>query len=216
MEVIRRYADRITCWASEPDSGQTRAILTGFEKISGKIMGWLNSDDLLMPGALRFVGEYFATHPEVDALYGNRVLINEADLEFGRWVLPPHTEQLTRFVDPVPQETFFWRASAWEKVGGLDPSFRFAMDWDFILRLQNAGAKIVHLPYFLGCFRVHSQQKTSAQMESLGAEETAFLRWREHGRFLDHPELEPAQRWLEINGALHSALLKLRFLRRSP
>jgi hypothetical protein len=208
LEVIQRYADRLTLWASEPDSGQTRAILSGFEKISGKIMGWLNSDDLLMPGALRFIGDYFASHPEVDAIYGNRVLIDEHDLEFARWILPPHNPQLARLIDPVPQETFFWRSSFWEKVGGLDPEFRFAMDWDFILRLQNAGANIVHVPYFLGCFRVHSLQKTSAQMECLGAEEMAVVRWREHGRFFEHGDLVSAQEWLDTHGAIRAGLMR--------
>ncbi len=207
VEIIKRYAGRLATWASHPDSGQTRAIITGFEKISGEIMAWLNSDDLLVPGALRFVGEYFARHPNVDAIYGNRILINEHDQEIARWVLPPHDAEVARVVSCVPQETLFWRSALWDEVGGLDPSFRLSMDWDLVLRFQTAGARIVRIPYFLGCFRYHSRQKTSAQMESLGAEEVAYLRWREHGRAFSYDDLLPYKEWLATYGGLYSRLL---------
>ncbi|MFM1813546.1 MAG: Hyaluronan synthase [Pseudomonadota bacterium] len=84
--------------------------------------------------------------------------------------------------DFVPQETLFWRRRIWDKVGGIDPSFRFAMDWDLLLRFQAAGAKIVRVPYFLACFRIHSAQKTSAQMHSVGQNEIDRLRERTFGR----------------------------------
>ena len=209
LEVIRRYEDRLTLWSSQPDSGQSRAIISGFEKISGDIMAWLNSDDLLMPGTLRYVGEYFAAHPEVDAIYGNRIIINEHGQEMSRWVLPPHDDSITPFLDPVPQETLFWRASLWQKVGGLDASFRYALDWDLVLRFQKAGAKIVRLPYFLGCFRIHSLQKTTAQAESLGAEEIAYLRLRETGDVASMEQLDPYRRWIEACGAVYSRMLEL-------
>ena len=209
LEVIHRYADRLTLWASQPDSGQARAIVSGFEKISGQIMAWVNSDDMLVPGALRFVGEYFATHPEVDAVYGNRIIVNEHGKEIARWVLPPHDPAITPYLDPVPQETLFWRASLWEKVGGLDPSFRFALDWDLVLRFQQSGANIVRLPYFLGCFRVHSQQKLSARAESIGAEEIGFLRQRETGGPVTLEQIQPYKEWMETCAAVYSRLLEL-------
>ena len=62
---------------SEKDRGQSPAIAKGFEHLRGDIMGYLNSDDLLMPGSLRFVDQYFATHDKVDAIYGHRIVINE-------------------------------------------------------------------------------------------------------------------------------------------
>jgi hypothetical protein len=209
LEVIGRHADRITLWASEPDSGQARAIVSGFEKVSGDIMAWVNSDDMLVPGCLRYIGEYFATHPEVDAIYGYRIIVNEHGQEIARWVLPPHQPAITPYLDPVPQETLFWRKSLWEKVGGLDPSFRFALDWDLVLRFQKAGANIVRLPYFLGCFRVHSQQKLSARAESIGAEEIAYLRRRETGGVVSVEQLAPYKEWMEMWSAIYSRLLEL-------
>ena len=183
MEVLQHYGDRLTGWLSEKDDGQSHAINLGFARTKGEIMGWLNSDDLLMPGALHRVGEYFAQHPEVDVVYGHRILIDEQDLEIGRWVLPSHDGKVLSWADFVPQETLFWRRTIWEKAGGqIDESFRFAMDWDLLLRLRDVGARMVRLPWFLGAFRIHEAQKTSAQIHEVGMAEMARLRARVLGR----------------------------------
>src|SRR5581483_5017571 len=69
------------------------------------------------------------------------------------------------WADYVPQETMFWRRSIWDKAGGyIDESFQFALDWDLLLRFRAAGARFVRLPRFLGAFRVHATQKTSAEV----------------------------------------------------
>ena len=128
------------------------------------------------------MADYFKTHPTVDAVYGHRILINEFDQEIGRWVMPKHNPRVLAWADYVPQETLFWRRSLWEKVGGIDESFQFALDWDLLLRFQNAGASIVRLPRFLGAFRVHTQQKTAATIASTGLAEMTRLRKRCHGR----------------------------------
>lgn len=180
-------------WASEPDNGQADAIAKGFAKTSGgpdDVMGWINSDDFYLPGALAFVADYFAGHPEVDVIYGHRIVVNEESQEVARWFLPKHDDEVLRLNDFVPQETLFWRRRLWDKVGGLDTSFKFAMDWDLLLRFQAAGAKIVRVPRFLACFRVHAAQKTSAQMHSVGQAEITRLRERTHGRAFPPQELE--------------------------
>lgn len=121
-------------------------------------------------------------HPEVDVIYGNRIVIDERDRQVGRWVLPPHDNEALLWVDYVPQETLFWRRSLWDRVGGcLDESFQFAFDWDLLLRFQKAGALIVRMPWFLGCFRVHDAQKTSAAYDTLGVAEITRIRQRELG-----------------------------------
>jgi len=178
--IIGRHAGRLAYWESGADGGQSDAIARGFGRVGGEIMGYLNSDDMLMPGALRYVGEYFAGHPEVDAVYGHRVIVDGDDLEIGRWVMPPHDPEMLRYIDFVPQETLFWRRSLYERVGGIDPSFRFAMDWDLLLKFQNAGARIVRLPYYLGYFRAHGGQKSQTIHGDVGAEEGLRLMGREH------------------------------------
>src|SRR5262249_1995819 len=137
LAVLQRYRDQLTHWESVRDRGQAHAINLGFRRTTGDIMAYLNSDDLLFPGALAFVARYFAAHPQVDVVYGHRVIIDEQDQEVGRWVLPPHEDEVLSWTDPVPQETVFWRRRVWERVGGaMDESFQFALDWDLLLRFR--------------------------------------------------------------------------------
>lgn len=208
-EIIARYADRLAGWYSGKDAGQSAAIRAGFDQLPGgpgDIMAWLNSDDLLAPRTLRFVAEYFATHPEVDAVYGHRIIIDELDREIGRWVMPPHDPASLEWIDYVPQETLFWRRRAWDAVGGLDPSFQFALDWDLLARFQQAGVRIARLPYFLGCFRLHSEQKTSAHIHTTGNEEMTRIRRRIHGPNPDLTRIEHFARKARFQAALHSRL----------
>jgi hypothetical protein len=145
-------------------------------------MGWLNSDDLLLPGTLRYVARYFERHPNVDVVYGSRYIINETGHEVGRWLLPSHDDEVLRWVDYVPQETLFWRREIWERAGGrIDESFDFAMDWDLILRFQSAGARFACIPRFLGAFRVTPDTKTSRQINTVGQSEVDRLRLRTLG-----------------------------------
>ncbi len=95
--------------------------------------------------------------------------------------MPRHEADSIEWIDYVPQETLFWRKRAWDVAGGIDPSFQFALDWDLLARFHQAGCRIVRLPYFLGCFRVHPQQKTSQVIHTTGAEEMARIRLRFHG-----------------------------------
>jgi GT2 family glycosyltransferase len=186
-------ASRLASWSSAPDRGQADAIAQGFAQTSGgpdDLMAWINSDDYYLPGALAFVADYFARHPDVDMVYGHRIVVNEASQEVARWFLPAHDAEVLRLNDFVPQETLFWRRRVWDQVGGLDTAFNFAIDWDLLLRCEAAGAKIVRLPYFLACFRVHAAQKTTAFMHSTGQSEITRLRERTHGRSFPAREIE--------------------------
>ena len=180
-------------WDSAPDQGQAAALNLGFARVAGEVMGWLNSDDVLLPGALAAVGRHFAEHPETDVVYGHRILIDEDGLEIGRWVMPPHDDATLSWGDYVPQETLFWRRALWERTGGrVDPSFAFAIDWELLLRLRSAGARFALLPRFLGAFRVHAAQKTTALMATRGAEEISRLRRQLHGRYVPTGEASRA------------------------
>ena len=211
-EIIARYAARLSHWASEPDKGQADAIRKGFSHIESElgpddVMAWFNSDDLVAPRALAFVASYFAAHPKVDVVYGHRIIIDDADREIGRWIMPRHEADSIEWIDYVPQETLFWRKRAWDVAGGIDPSFQFALDWDLLARFQKAGCRIVRLPYFLGCFRVHSQQKTSQVIHTTGADEMARIRLRFHGTDKDDAAMiERHARRIRFRGALSARL----------
>jgi glycosyltransferase involved in cell wall biosynthesis len=205
-QILEKYRVKLKSGESRPDSGQANAINLGFQHASGEIMAWLNSDDLLLPGTVAYVARYFLEHPDVDVVYGHRINIDENDQEIGRWIMPSHDDELLRWADYIPQETLFWRRRVWEKVGGsLDESFQFALDWDLLLRFQDAGANFARLPRFLGAFRIHAAQKTQAAMDGTGQEEMNRLRLRNHGRGVT---------WFEVKRHTKSYLFRSTMLRR--
>lgn len=186
LEVIKKFSSSCLSWESKRDRGQSHAINMGFQHTDGDIMGWLNSDDILLPGALELVRIAFVNNPEVDVVYGNRLLIDEHDREIGRWILPQHSDKVLDWVDYIPQETLFWRRQIWDKSGAkIDESFKFAMDWELINRFRASGAKFMHIPEFMGAFRVHLNQKTSSQIDIVGFEEMSRIRFEALG-YLPH------------------------------
>jgi glycosyltransferase involved in cell wall biosynthesis len=213
-EILERYRPSLTYCDISKDKGQTNAINLGFSHATGEIMAYLNTDDILLPGALHYVARFFFNHPNVDVVYGHRVVIDEHDEEIGRWLLPPHDNNVLLWADYIPQETLFWRRRVWEKVGGaVDESFRFAMDWDLLLRFREAGAKFVRLSRFLGAFRVHPHQKTSAQMEQVGNLEMDRLRKRSHGRPVSPNEVHRNLRRYLFRHVVYNKLWRLGVLR---
>ncbi len=145
-------------------------------------MAWLNSDDQLLPGTLARIAAYMKKNPSIDAVYGHRIIVDEQGMDIGRWILAPHNNRVMSYADFIPQETLFWRRSIWERVGGkLDESFQFAMDWDMLLRFRDAGAIFVRMPNFIGLFRVHDAQKTSAEFNTVGVAESQKLLERTFG-----------------------------------
>lgn len=208
-EVLEQLDGSPIDWACEPDEGQADAINRGFAQTSGEIMAYLNSDDLLLPGSLAYVAGYFASHPEVDAVYGHRIVIDEYDSEIGRWVLPPHDDEVLTVVDYIPQETLFWRRELWERAGAhIDSSLKFAIDWDLLLRFREAGARMVRLPRFLGAFRVHAEQKTGRQ-QLLCDSESELLRRRVLGRAMSEEEVSARARRYLRRHVLHHTLHRL-------
>ncbi|MGH2954355.1 MAG: glycosyltransferase family 2 protein [Solirubrobacterales bacterium] len=161
MARLDRFRPRLAALESGPDSGQAAAINAGFAATEGEIMGWLNADDVLLPGSLAFVARFFARNPSVDVLYGDRVVIDEWDRDVGIWALPPHSPDALRWVDFIPQESTFWRRSIWERCAPLDEGLRYALDWDLLRRFEAAGARFCHRHRLLAAFRRHPTQKTS-------------------------------------------------------
>lgn len=204
QEILKRYADRLAWWCSEPDNDQAEAINKGFRQGTGELMAWVNSDDMLAPGALARVADFMMQHPEVDLVYGHRILIDELDRDIGRWILPPHDDRVLTWADFIPQETMFWRRPLWDRTGGyLDESKHFAMDWELLLRFKSAGATLYSLPCFLGMFRLHESQKIFSRIEEVGFQEMQQLRAR-------HLDSAPSQ--TRFAGGVFWSLLKARFL----
>ena len=129
-------------------------------------------------------------------------------------MLPPHDKEALLWADFIPQETLFWRRKIWVQAGGaVDASFRFALDWDLLLRFQAAGANIKRLPRFLGAFRVHENQKTSSEIEEIGTLEMARLRKQNLGRAVTDKEVRSSIRPYLLKHVMLNKLYRIRFLR---
>ncbi|MDY0092705.1 MAG: glycosyltransferase family 2 protein [Candidatus Vecturithrix sp.] len=187
--ILTDYTDQVTYVDSRKDRGQAHALNRGFRYASGEILAWLNADDLLLPGAIAHIVQFFLDHPEIDVVYGYRICIDEADREIGRWILPSHDPAILPWANYIPQETLFWRRKIWEQVGGyVNESYQFALDWELLLRFQKSDAIFACIPRFLGAFRVHPAQKTS-RIADIGQQEAARLHASAHGRPVE---------WLEV------------------
>jgi glycosyltransferase involved in cell wall biosynthesis len=188
LRVLAPYVHRFSHFHTGPDNGQADAIAGGFERSTGEIMGWLNSDDLLAPGALAFVASYFREHPGIDAIYSHRCIIDEQSRVKGYWILPRHRSYLMRRWDMIPQETCFWRRSLFAKTGNLNRSYDFALDYDFFLRCMKFG-RFARVNRFLGAFRRHQEAKTPRLLRTKGRAEIAKVRMENGVRILPGEQL---------------------------
>lgn len=198
----------IDWWVSEPDGGQSRAIHRGFTRATGDILFWINSDDVVLPGAFRAVREAFANNPDFQVITGHSVWIDgegsilkayRSRCEDIRWV--------NRRIYSVCQQTCFFRSDLYEKVGGLNVDLHCVMDTDLWFRFHQARARWGLVPSFLGAFRKHEATKGSTWVREYSAE----------GEYLKHTYpgwFDPGQTPLE-GMALHwlDGTLSGRFLR---
>jgi glycosyltransferase involved in cell wall biosynthesis len=162
VDIIRRHSNKLAWWVSEKDHGQTDAINKGFAHAKGEILAWLNSDDTYEENAVREAVAFLQDRPEVGLVYGDTNFIDENGRVIGRFpAAQTDYKRLRRGYVHIPQQSAFWRADLWRKVGPLDPSFFFAMDYDLWVRLA-ALSPVQYLPRLWANFRLHTQGKTIA------------------------------------------------------
>lgn len=146
LDILCSYGDRVS-WTSERDGGQIEAINKGLRAATGDVVGWLNSDDVLQPGALARVARAFEEHRRVEWVHGRCVIIDEHDREIRRWMsqykhylCKRHTfRKLLLGENYISQMTAFWRRSVHDEIGFLDPRHDLSFDYDFFLRLAKRG-----------------------------------------------------------------------------
>ena len=163
VDVIKKYAGRLAWWVSEQDKGQTDAINKGFNRASGEILAWLNSDDTYNPGAVSAAVKYLTENPDVAMVYADCNYINEQGGVIGKFnsAQTDHRRLREGYVH-IPQQTMFFRANYWQELGPLDPSFYFAMDYDLWTRIA-ARAPIKYLAgQTWANFRIHTSGKTTS------------------------------------------------------
>ncbi len=176
VAVIERYASRLAWWVSEADSGQAEAVNKGFARARGEYVGWVNSDDLLMPGALQLAAQALADNPQLSMVFGDVISINERGetiniMRYGDWGLD---ELMTFHI--IGQPGVFFRRAALEQAGYLDTSYHFLLDHHLWLRLAQTG-KVAYLHQPLAKARFHAQAKNIAQAARFGEEAYRIVDW---------------------------------------
>jgi len=176
VEVIRKYADRLAYWISEKDSGQAEAINKGFARANGEIVAWLNSDDYYMFNTISVAVRCFEQNPDVVMIYGDMLAVNGDGQTINVLKYKQLSLQDLLCFQIIGQPSVFFRRSALEKVGRLDPTFHFMLDHHLWIRLAQEG-RILHIPQVWSAARYHPQAKNRARAAEFGREAFRVLDW---------------------------------------
>jgi glycosyltransferase involved in cell wall biosynthesis len=180
VEIIKKYEKYLTYWVSEPDKGQYEAVQKGFDRSTGQIMAWINSDDMYHKGGFSIVAEIFTNFPQIEWLTGTPTCYDEQ----GRTVIVNESPKYTkydylRFEVPafVQQESTFWKRSLWQTAGSyIDQSCAFAADFELWMRFFRTHKPFV-VEALLGGFRFRqSNQKTLEGAEIYDQQMRAVVR----------------------------------------
>jgi len=159
-EVVREYSSRVT-WISGRDRGQSDAINKGFRMARGEIVSWLNSDDIILPGAVSKAVQRLEADPELGAVYGEGY---QMDID-GRftcrfpWTEPFNLWKLVHVLDYILQQTVYFRKSALAEVNYLNEALHWGMDWDLLIRIGQR-YPIGYIPEFMGAIREYDTAKS--------------------------------------------------------
>ncbi|MCI0645220.1 MAG: glycosyltransferase [Chloroflexi bacterium] len=178
-DIIRRYEERVAFWVSEPDRGQSHAINKGLRRATGDILTWLNSDDTFLRDTVRRAVDYLMVAPEVDVVYGR---LNWIDSQGNLIASPSRFSKLPEFslktmiAGGIPQAGTFWRRPIMEKVGWLNETLNYIMDYDYWVRMALAGARFKCAGgEAVANRRMSEQAKTLSQNDKMGLEKLQFL-----------------------------------------
>ena len=179
VDIIRRYADRLAWWVSEPDNGQTDAINKGLRRATGEWVAWQNSDDIYYPGAFHDLATAAAKHPEAGLIIGDMMLIDEHDrpLRDIRYVQPSYKALLAEGM-VLTNQSAFWRRGVHAEIGWMSEELHFSFDYEWFLRLT-LHVKAIHVGHIWGGLRLHDETKTSQQAQRFLDERKKFLTGRE-------------------------------------
>lgn len=181
IDIIRKYENRLAFWTSGPDKSPADALNKGFQRSTGNIMAWLNSDDLLFPDSLRIVADIFTSFPDVQWIMGRptfvdsngdlikRFFINKeltprppfvTESMFTAWTRWSKHRFYNRDFLAIQQESTFWRRDLWKKCGSRMNADALACDFDLWLRFFDH-ARLYTTTAALGGFRYHSDKQLS-------------------------------------------------------
>jgi glycosyltransferase involved in cell wall biosynthesis len=170
IEIIQRYAGRLSWWQAQENQGQVKTLNAAFARASGDVLNFVNSDDSLLPGAVSRVVGAFELNPSLVAVYGDVFLTNERSerLEYGPagdWDLA----RMARSVYTPHQPSTFWSRRAWEAAGPFNERSWSLFDVEFNLRTALLGP-VEHLEEPLATFRLHPESKSLSRHRRMADE----------------------------------------------
>ncbi len=166
IDLIERYRDRLDFAIIEPDRGQVDALNKGLRRATGEIVGFINSDDTLLPGCLETVGRHFAEHPDHDWIVGDCLEIDAAGRTLATLEATPvdglaHALIRDRRFN-IPQPSIFWRRSLLERHGLFREELEYCFDFEMWCRFLAAGVRLHKIDTTLATYRLHDASKTCA------------------------------------------------------
>lgn len=163
VSIIEKYSRWLYYWVSEPDKGQSHAINKGFQRATGELYAYINSDDLYEPGALLTAAMAMAVPGGPQLLAGDCMVFDQGvkkRLFKASW--PEDIAHLLKpFGSPFAQPASFWSRNVYEQVGGFDENYHYVFDREFFLKVGLAGTKPFIIDRTLARYRDHASTKTS-------------------------------------------------------
>src|SRR5208282_661762 len=188
VDILKRHSAELSFWRSEKDGGQAAAINEGFQRATGEILCWLNSDDLHVGTTLETVaGLLGPCLDEPVVLYGGCETFN--DRTHWREVRPAisFSRELLEMVDFPDQPSVFWTRRAWEVVGPLDATLCYGFDWEWFLRASKV-CRFVAVDTLLSRYRLHEAHKTGTGGEKRWTELLEIVRRHSPPAVVNHYE----------------------------
>ena len=160
--VIEKWANQLFWWRSEKDAGQAAAINEGIAQGSAPYVGWLNSDDLLLPGGLNDMLQVLQKNPEIPAVYGRSQIVDKAGQAAGEYRTVPFNE--LKFANRcfISQPATLIRRKVWESLGGLDTRYSMALDYELWWRIYRQFNELLYIPKLVACTRHYDETKTAS------------------------------------------------------
>ena len=161
--IIEKYAAQLAHWESQPDRGQSHAINKGWQRATGHIIGWLNSDDLLLPNALREVAVAFEANPQATLVYGGTLIFekNKKSYVDRGTRINFDLENLARM--NLPQQSSFYKRKILAEQGFLDETFHYSMDFELFVRICS-NYEVAEADATWAAFRQHAHSKTGTHL----------------------------------------------------
>jgi glycosyltransferase involved in cell wall biosynthesis len=174
QDLLRCYDDTLN-WISEPDRGQGEAVNKGFQRATGEVIGWIGADDAYAPGALKRVSLAFETHPDVDFVYGDGIVVDERDRVIKHHRSNPKVgcrQLIRRGIGGLCGPTVFFKRRLLQRVGGCDNTLRHGIDYDLWCRMLDVASPL-YLPETLAVCRALPRRRDRSRRE------TALREYRE-------------------------------------